>query len=309
MTLAESRLAAILVDMSFAWLNGAFIEDAEAVISVRDTGFLHGAGVFTTMRARDGVIVRLDAHLARVRESSEILFVPMIPKDEVIAAAANELLQRNQLRDARMRLTITRGVTHQDPVHGLHAEPTLLLTATPFEPYPREFYDKGMTVIALDQQKLNPYDLQAGHKTLDYFSRFAALREAARRGAGEALWFNVHNYLQSGSISNVFLVKDGALLTPPTQVELREEPVRAKTPYPKSNVLPGTTRHAVLELAAELGAPIVKQGLSINDLLDADEVFLTNSAMDIMPVCHVEKKAIGAGVPGPVTRQLSEALR
>ena len=166
MTLAESRLAAILVDMSFAWLNGAFVEDSEAVISVRDTGFLHGAGVFTTMRARDGVIVRLDAHLARVRESSEILFVPMIPKDEVIAAAANELLQRNQLRDARMRLTITRGVPHQDPIHGLHAEPTLLLTATPFEPYPREFYDKGMTVIALDPYVVAAHALSLGVELL-----------------------------------------------------------------------------------------------------------------------------------------------
>ena len=295
--------------MGFVWLNGAFVDDADAVISVRDTGFLHGVGVFTTMRARDGNAVRIDAHLRRLRESCEILFVPMVPKDEVITAAASELLERNNLRDARMRLTITRGVTHQDPVHGLHAEPTILMTATPFEPYPVEFYENGMTVIALDQQKLNPYDLQAGHKTLDYFSRFAALREAARRGAGEALWFNVHNYLQSGSISNVFIVKDGILLTPPTNVDLRDKVTQTRTSYPKSNVLPGITRQAVLEIAAELGAPIVKQALAINDLLEADEVFLTNSVMDVMPVCHVEKKMIGSGSPGPMTRQLSEALR
>src|SRR6476661_2597042 len=123
-------------------------------------------------------------------------------------------------------------------------ESTGLLTATEMVPYPEEFYRKGMTAAVEDRQKLNPYDVQAGHKTLNYFSRLTALRTANQRSAGEAFWFDVHNYLQSGSISNVFLVKDGRILTPPTQAEMEDEELAARVPYPRSSVLPGVTRGA-----------------------------------------------------------------
>src|SRR5204863_6724062 len=106
----------------------------------------------------------------------------------------------------------------------------------------RSYYQRGMTVIVLDEQKLNPYDVQAGHKTLNYFSRLSALRAANTRRAGEALWFNVHNYLQSGSISNVFIAKAGKLITPPTPGEMLDAKLAEAMPYPKSAVLPGVTR-------------------------------------------------------------------
>lgn len=287
--------------MPDVWLNGQFVDETEAVVSVRDTGFLHAAGLFTTLRAAGGQPMRIDDHLKRLRASCDALFVPLVPKDAVLTEAAADLLKRNALTDARMRITVTRGTTHQDPIHGLHAEPTVLITATPFEPYPAEFYSAGMTVLALDRHKLNPYDPQAGHKTLDYFSRLTALREAARRGAAEALWFNVHNYLQSGCISNVFLVKAGRLLTPPTNEELRDVDVEARTPYPKSNVLPGVTRAHVIAAAKAAGIEVSLQALSINDVLAADEVFITNSIMGVMPVGRVEQHAF-ANVPGPVTK-------
>lgn len=293
--------------MPFAWINGSFVDEENATVSVRDTGLLHAAGVFTTMRAYGGRVFRVDRHLARIRASSEALFIPLQFKDDALTAAADELLARNELQDARLRLTVTRGKATQDPLHGMRLEPTVLLTAAPLEPYPLEYYEKGMTVIVLDEQKLNPYDLQAGHKTLNYFSRLSALREANRRGGGEALWFNVHNYLQCGSISNVLLVKDGKLHTAPTDEELRDEQVRQATAYPKSNVLPGVTRSVVFDLAGEAGVGVVRRSLTVNDLLDADEVFITNSNMGIMPVCRVERKPIGQDKPGPITRRLMEA--
>src|SRR2546428_4585023 len=126
-----------------------------------------------------------------------------------------------------------------------------------------------MTVTVLDEQKLNPYDLQAGHKTLNYFSRLASLREANKRGAGEALWFNVHNYLQSGSISNVFIVKDNALITPPTPQEMQDVALREKMAYPKSAVLPGIARSVILDLARENGVGIRLEAIGINQLLEA----------------------------------------
>jgi branched-chain amino acid aminotransferase len=292
--------------MATVWLNGAFTDEESASVSLRDTGLLHAAGVFTTMRSYGGKVFRLEQHLRRLRDSCEALFIPLQHKDEALTRAATEVLERNNLSDARLRLTVTRGLARQDPLHGLRLEPTAFLTATDLEPYPQEFYQRGLTVILNDEQKLNPYDLQAGHKTLNYFSRLAALREANRRGAGEALWFDVHNYLQSGSISNVFVVKGSRLFTPPTLQELRDKVVEP-APYPKSATLPGVTRAVVMELAGEQGIERHPAALTANDVLDADEVFLTNSIMGVMPVCRIERKAIGADKPGPVTLRLSEA--
>jgi branched-chain amino acid aminotransferase len=278
-------------------------------VSIKDTGLLHAAGAFTTMRAYQGQVFRLADHLMRLRDTCTALFVPMQYKDEQIAEAIAALLKANELADARLRLTITRGAVTQDPLHGMHLHPTAILTATAFEPYPAEYYEKGMTVLAYDLQKLNPYDMQAGHKTLNYFSRLAAMRDANRRGAGEALWFNVHNYLQCGSVSNIFLVKRGELLTAPTQAELDDPQVATDCPYPRSNVLPGVTRKVILELAQEHGLSIRRQGLSIDDLLGADECFITNSIMEVMPVCRVERKPLGADKPGDLTRRLAMLYR
>src|SRR5439155_3643382 len=244
---------------SFVWLNGAFVEESHATISLRDTGLLHAAGVFTTMRSYGGKVFRIEQHLGRLRSSCDALFVPLQYKDDALAAAAHELLTRNELADARLRLTITRGTARQDPLHGTHLEPNVFLTAAPLEPYPIEFYQRGLTVILLDEQKLNPYDLQAGHKTLNYFSRLAALREANRRGAGGALWFNVHNQLQSGSISNVFIVKDAALITPPTRWEDRDA---------AAVVLPGVTRATVMEIAKAQAMDVTLKAIDVNQLLE-----------------------------------------
>jgi branched-chain amino acid aminotransferase len=299
--------AAMIRPMAQVWLNGSFVDEADASVSIRDTGLLHAAGVFTTMRSYGGRIFRLGDHLRRLRESCEALFVPLPYKDEVLTRAAGELLERNELQAARLRLTVTRGTSTQDPLHGLRLDPTVFLTTAPFEPYPEEYYQRGMTVVLLDEQKLNPYDLQAGHKTLNYFSLLAALREANRRGAGEALWFNVHNYLQSGSISNAFVAKAGVLITSPTAADLRDPTVAESTAYPKAAVLPGVTRGVVIELAKAAGIEVRTTSIDVNALLDADEVFLTNSVMGVMPVCRIERKPIGRDEPGELTRRLADA--
>lgn len=295
--------------MSIAWLNANFVDEDSPNISLRDTGLLHAAGVFTTMRATNGRVFRLPQHLQRLRVSCEALFVPPQFSDADLAGAVDEVLSRNDLADARLRLTVTRGQSLQDPLHGTHLTPNCFLTATPLQPYPAHFYAQGLTVMLNDEQKLNPYDHQAGHKTLDYFSRLAALREAVRRGAGEALWFNVHNYLQSASIANVFLVKDKALLTPPTNEELRDLALAAACPYAKSNVLPGITRSAILELARDNTVPVRLEALNVTNLLEADEIFLTNSIMQIMPVGRVEKHNVGQSTPGEITQMLISLLQ
>ena len=295
--------------MPIAWFNGQFIDDDAPAVALRDTGLLHAAGVFTTMRARAGRVFRLTHHLARLRASSEALFVPLKYSDAELASAIDEVLTRNNLADARLRLTVTRGQSTQDPLHGTHLTPNCFLTATDLQPYPATYYAQGLTVLLNDEQKLNPYDMQAGHKTLNYFSRLAGLREAVRRGAGEALWFNVHNYLQSASVANVFIVKGGALVTPPTADDLRDPAVAAACPYPKSNVLPGVLRGAVIDLAKSNDIPIRAEAMTVNHVLEADEVFLTNSIMQVMPVGRIEQHVVGDGNPGPVTRRITDALQ
>ncbi|HTL29781.1 MAG TPA: aminotransferase class IV [Tepidisphaeraceae bacterium] len=295
--------------MPLVWLNNEFREESDASISVRDTGLLHAAGVFTTMRSYAGRVFRAAQHLQRLRNSCEALSIPFAYDDEGLIRAMQELLARNELTDARLRLTITRGHAQGNEQEGLRLVPTILLTAVPFEPYPAEYYQRGMTVILLDAQKLNPYDMQAGHKTLNYFSRLAALRSANANAAGEALWFNVHNYLESGSISNVFIVKKNVLVTAPTADELLDPAVAELTAYPKSAVLPGITRGAIFDIAREAKIGVTLASITVNDLLDADEVFLTNSVMEIMPVCRIERRVIGNDKPGTITKKLVKLLR
>jgi len=294
--------------MSHAWLNGRLVDEDSPQVSLRDTGLLHAAGVFTTMRAKDTRVFRLAQRIKRLRASCEALFIPLQFNDTDLTSAVAAVLEKNQLQDARLRITVTRGQSRQDPLHGAVITPNCFITAAELQAYPASFYAGGMTVVIEDEQKLNPYDLQAGHKTVNYLSRLAAMRQAATRGAGEALWFNVHNYLQSGSISNVFLVKEGTLITPPTAEDLRIAAIAEASPYTRSNVLPGVIRAAVLELALGRGIPVKIQAVTINELLEAQEVFLTNSIMQVMPVGRIEKHAISAEAPGPVTRAIMEML-
>ena len=293
--------------MPTVFLNGRFLEESEAAVSTRDTGFLHAAGVFTTVRAypRPGGgphVFRFDRHLARLRASCAALSIPLQQTDEQLREIAEALLDRNSLTGARLRLTVTRGHAREAAGGQLSLEPTVLFTAQEYEPYPAELYARGVTAVVIDEQKLNPYDMQAGHKTLNYFSRLSALRSATQRGAAEALWFDVHNHLQSGSISNVFLVKAGKLRTPATRAELTQEAANSA-----SAVLPGIARQTVLELAAAAGVGVEFAVLTITDLLDADEAFVTNSLMQVLPVCRVERRAIGDDRPGAVTRRLMAA--
>ena len=292
------------------WINGQVLDDDDARISPRDLGLLHAAGVFTTMRASQRRVWRLDQHLQRLRASCEALAIPLTYADTDLSAACDALLDAASLDDARLRLTVTRGVSRHEPDRGTIVEPTVLLSADPRSGYPDALYEAGMTVTLLDQWKLNPYDPQAGHKTLDYLSRFAALHHAHERGAHEAIWFNVHNYAQCASMGNLFLVSAGKLRTAPTQAELdASESLRNHVPYPRSSVLPGTTRGFILESSAAMGIEVELGAIDVNQLLEADEVFLTNSMMLVMPVCRIERHEVGPGKPGELTQRLMHHVR
>jgi branched-chain amino acid aminotransferase len=265
------------------FLDDEFVPPDMARVSANDAGLLHGAGLFETMRACNGVVFRLQEHLKRLRKSSEALGLALPETLDRARQIISELLRRNDQSEARIRLTVTPG-------HADRGSPLLIVATQPYESYPGELYNRGMTVL-ISERRQTPYDASCAHKTLSYYNRLLALREAAERSCHEALWFTHQGWLAEGSISNAFLVKNSILLTAPLN-----------TP-----VLPGVTRATVLELAAHQGRTLQERNLTIDDLLDADEVFLTNVIMKVMPVCRIEAKEVGDGKPGPITRQIAQA--
>lgn len=284
------------------WLNGQFIERDQARISVFDAGFQHAVGLFETMLARHGEVFRAADHMHRLAASARELLLTERLRIEPLIEAMEATLARNQMSEARVRLTVTGGDLNMLQSTGQsQVDPTILIVTQPPTVYPEHFFERGVIVLIANVRE-NPLHPMAGHKTLNYWPRIRELQLAAAKRAGEALWFSVSNHLCGGCVSNVILVKDDELLTP---IARGEEPEGAGAlPSP---VLPGVTRAAVLGLAEDLDVPVHRRMLDINDVLTADEVMLTNSSWGVLPVVGVEREKIGEGEVGPLTRQLRDA--
>ncbi len=262
------------------------------------------ARVFSKRCARkNGRIFRLAEHLARLTGSARMMQIQLSLTESSLQEMIADLLEANALNGAegaRVRLTITRGDLHavsaEEPVPPI----TLILSAAAFSPYPKELYERGMTVC-ISPYKQNPENPLTGHKTTSYFDRLLGLRAAHELHCQEALWFTAGgNFLAEGSISNIFLVdKDGTLATPP--VALPDKPEQRLC-------LPGITRATVIEIATAIHLTAQERLLTIHDLLSAREVFLTNAVMGIMPVTHIEKHTIADGKPGEKTRDMMHNL-
>jgi len=266
------------------FLNDKLVDSDKACISVTDSGFLYGAGLFETMRSHNGVVFALADHLDRLFVSAEVLSINNPYDREYVAEAINKVLSANKLTDARLRLTLTNGPMTESEQR---RKSTLLITAAKFRSYPPEYYKKGVMVV-LCPFRQNPIDPVSGRKTTSYFSRMIALNLAHQKRAAEALWFTVDNRLAEGCISNVFLVKDSKLYTPPV-----------KTP-----VLPGVARKTVCQLASQNSIELIEKDLTIDEVLAAEEIFLTNVIMQVMPINKVEKHTVGDSLVGPVTKKM-----
>ena len=264
----------------------------EATVSAQDAGLLLGAGLFETLRTYGGRPFRLGAHLKRLRESGTFFRIVVRETDRQVADILAHLLESNGVPDARVRITATRGSLGGALDDDESPPATLLVTAGSMTPYPAELYDRGATVV-LSDIRANETDPTVFHKTTGYLRNLLALRDAHRAQATEAILFNTKNRLAEGALSNIFLVRGGGLFTPPVE----------------DGLLAGITRAAVLELAAETGVPAEQRSLTVQDLLEADEAFLANSIMEILPIARIERREIGGGKPGPATRRLAEAYR
>lgn len=285
-------------------LNGHITPVEDANISSFDAGLLHGAGLFETLRVLNGTALNLEDHLQRLTESGQCLGLD-IELDPIIATGwIADLLELHNMRDARVRITVTRGDTRQS------AEPqlTTVLTAIPFEPYPAALYENGMAVI-ISQYAQNPLGPLTGHKTTSYMDRLLALREARLVHAGEALWFtSADKMLAEACVSNVFIgFADGTFATPPSRFPVPVVPPVEGTAgsFAPRLALPGITRKHILRLCAANGISAAEKMMTIHDVLSAKEIFLTNAIMGVMPVTHIEGHTVADGKPGALTQRLA----
>ena len=270
------------------YLNDQLIDARHAKVSVSNPALLHGVGLFETLRTYDGRPFRLQRHIERMKRSAKKLDMAVGHVIDQVPEAVQAVLDANNLTDARLRFTVTPPSPQHEGDY-----PTLLVAAQATTGYPEELYRQGMAAFLCTQFRQSAYDPLAGHKTTSYLPRLMVLRNAQNRDCGEALWFTPANLLAEGCISNVVLIKKGKLTTPPLD-----------TP-----ILPGVTREAVLELAADNDIPAEESACTVDDLLDADEVFLTNAVMEVMPVTRIERRAIADEKVGPVTRRLAKLYR
>ena len=339
--------------MATVFLNGRFIEQDEAKVSAFDAGMQHGVGLFETMLGGttsldETWVYRLDHHLDRLSTSARELGLAKNLHAQGLYDAVMETTARANHPRTRVRLTITGGDLNMlarakkaqhahAPAHAENAEKmnaqsgaspaheaTVMIVAQPATEYPEEMFSGGVMAKIADT-RANPLNQSESHKTLNYWWRLRELQQAATAGASEAIVLQVSNHLAGGCVSNVFCVKDGALLTPiargeegigqakgegATEFEAfgQAAQVQKRGALP-SPVLPGITRGAIIELAQLRMIETRKRMISIEEVLDADEVFLTNSSWGVLPIVAVESHQIGTGAPGDVTNTLRKAWK
>ena len=267
------------------YLNGALVPRSQASISVLDYGFLYGFGLFETMRAYGGQVFRLDRHLSRLARSAEIIGLPI--KTLELKDAVSDTIRANKLNDARVRITVSIGEGSMTPDPATCNKPTVLILAEDYQPYPDQVYKKGFRAVVSSICR-NSQSPLSRLKSANYLENLLVKQEARKASVDEALCLNEKGLLAEASVSNIFLVSDGILQTP------KEE----------NGILPGITREVVLELASQLNISAFEQDIKLEEVFRAQETFLTNSLMEIMPLTVVSGKPIASGRPGPVTRRL-----
>jgi branched-chain amino acid aminotransferase len=277
----------------FASVNGAVLPAEEARVSVLDTGFTFGDSVYETLRTYGGRPFHLDRHLARLRASAGRLGIAVPDGDSVFLRDVDAVLARAANPESYIRIMLTRGVGdvsyHFDRVQG----PTRVVIVKPYEPLPERCYSEGVPVIIASVRRNSPRALDPAIKSGNLLNNILAVREAQAAGAFEPILLNDMGEVAEGAGSNVFVVKDGAVRTPPLG----------------AGILAGVTRQVLLEIGRGLGIPMLEETLTPADLLAADEAFITSTLKEAAPVRAVDGKPIGNGRPGPVTLRLLDAYR
>lgn len=277
--------------MALCWLNGEIMDAREARIPVLDHGLLYGDGVFEGIRFYRGRPFRLAEHWRRLRDSARAIALPVPLSQEAMAAAVDQLLTAFGAQEGYLRLVVTRGVGPLGLDPSRCVEPNVFIIADHLALVSAAARAQGACVVIAATRRLGADGLDPRIKSLNYLNHILARIEANQAGADEAILLNAAGRIAEGSADNIFLVRDGALATPP----------------PIEGALAGVTRAVVIELARQLGIPCAETPLAPYDLYNADECFLTGTGAELIPVRLVDGRALGS-CPGPVFQRLQRAF-
>ena len=275
------------------YVDGKYYPKSEAKISVYDHGLLYGDGVFEGIRAYNGVVFKLKEHIDRLYKSAHPIFLKIPLTKEQLTEAVLETLRKNKLTNAYIRLVVTRGVGDLGLDPRKCPKATIIIITEPLlQLHSAEKVENGINTI-ITWVKRNPVDSQTHEiKSLNYLNSILGKIEANNIGADEAICLDKTGYVCEGVGENIFIVRDGKLLTPPLS----------------SGALDGITRALIIRLAKKLGIEVTEQNITPNELFTADEVFFTGTAAEVAPIREVNKRSIGSGKPGPVTRRIMQAF-
>lgn len=275
------------------YLDGDFVDQADAKISVFDHGFLYGDGIFEGIRLYNGNVFKLDEHLERLEFSARAIMLDLPWTREEIAEAVCESCRVNNLTNGYIRLIVSRGVGSLGLSPKSCEKPSMIIIADQIQLYPKEFYTEGLKVITVATRRLNPAALPPMIKSLNYLNNILAKIEAGNLGYVEAFMLNDQGYVAECTGDNVFIVQHGKVFTPPVN----------------AGSLTGITRQAVIEILQELDLELVETNLTRYDLWIAQECFLTGTAAEVVPVVEIDGRKIGPGEPGELTQRVLEAFK
>jgi len=271
-----------------AWINGRFIDIDKAKVSVFDRGFLYGDGAFETMRGYAGIIFRLDKHLNRFFNSLKILRIRPLYNKIYLKNIIYKNLKANNLKNAYIRLSMTRGEGKFNMGYKGAFTPNVVVIAKEFEEYPAWMYRNGLSAKIVKGISRNERSVLANIKSLNFLTFILARLYAKEAGFDEAILINTRGRIAEAATSNIFLVKREKLVTPSLA----------------SGILPGITRGVIIEIAKRLKVRVTEKLVTRRELLDADEIFLTNSLAEVLPVTRVDSSKIGSGRVGDLTKLL-----
>jgi branched-chain amino acid aminotransferase len=274
------------------WLDGKLVDESEAKISVFDHGLLYGDGVFEGIRIYNGRIFRLEEHIKRLFDSAKAIILKLPWTQEEVCKFTCETVAANNLTDGYIRLVVTRGAGELGLNPYLCEVPSMFIIASTIKLYPDETYKNGLSIITCATRRPAPAALMPQVKSLNYLNNIMAKVEAIQAKALEAVMLNEQGYVAECTGDNLFLIKDGKLLTP----------------LISDGALDGITRAVIIELAEKLGVPFHERSLTRYDIYTADECFLTGTAAEVIPVVALDQRTIGDGKPGPFTARFLKAF-
>ena len=277
---------------NFIFLNGKIISDTDGNISSSDRGFLYGDGIYETLRSYEGTPFKLSEHLERLRHSAKQLKISFGYTNEDIGKWITELIEKDCSQDAYIRITLSRGAGGSRLQMDEDIEPTTMIQVKPLTPYDKSLYDGGMSLVVSHSRRSTSCPISC-HKSTNLLKSILLKEEAKKRSAHETIIINTDEYVAECVVSNIFFVNNGRVVTPSLD----------------TNILPGITRSTVLGICKESCIPAGEERFKVETLLNADEVFITNSLMEIMPVSKIENYDIGEAIPGKITHQLMNAYK